>query len=312
MCIMVRAGALGSEWVEKHHPLVGGHKSGAMEIPPDLLSATQNATVDRILQGVIALFELTLPSRVRSYYLEGSYAEGTATVASDIDLYVVLKEPLSAEETRVFWAVARSCHLLSSIPLDVFPLVEQEVLRSGSLGLKYASQILFGEDIRALIPDPSPEVSLHRAMHTPFEFMKRLRGASFLVYPLDYPDPASEFFGYEISRGFSVHNAHRNSLKELVVIICFTAASIVGYRSGRFVVTKSQAPQLYEQEVGDEWSVLIKSAFAIRDRWRYKLPKEAGERDELRALCQSTLHFEKGALADSYGSLGTLYVKNFK
>jgi hypothetical protein len=87
-----------------------------MKIPPDLLSATQNAAVDRILQRVIALFELTLPSRVRSYYLEGSYAEGAATVASDIDLYVVLKEPLSAEEIRVFWAVARSCHLPSSIP----------------------------------------------------------------------------------------------------------------------------------------------------------------------------------------------------
>src|SRR5438128_8672389 len=151
-----------------------------MKIPPDLLSSTQNATVDRILQGVIALLELTLPSHVRSYYLEGSYAEGTATAASDIDLYVILKEPLSAEETRVFWAVARSCHLLSSIPLDVFPLVEQEVLQTGSLGLKYASQVLFGEDIRASVPDSSPEVHLHRAMHTPFEFMKRLRGASFL------------------------------------------------------------------------------------------------------------------------------------
>jgi hypothetical protein len=55
------------------------------------LHSTGNQQVDHILQGVIGLYEMIFPGRIRGYYLVGSYADGSAVAASDIDVEIWFK-----------------------------------------------------------------------------------------------------------------------------------------------------------------------------------------------------------------------------
>jgi predicted nucleotidyltransferase len=73
----------------------------------ELRHATGDAEVDRIMRGYVGVFETAFPGAVRGYYLSGSFAEGTATLTSDIDVDVVFKEepqdrraPLQLEAKR--------------------------------------------------------------------------------------------------------------------------------------------------------------------------------------------------------------------
>jgi predicted nucleotidyltransferase len=46
-------------------------------------------TTNPVVRGLVELFELVFPARIRGYYLLGSFAEGTAVALSDIDLMVL-------------------------------------------------------------------------------------------------------------------------------------------------------------------------------------------------------------------------------
>jgi predicted nucleotidyltransferase len=59
--------------------------------PLALASSTGDPRIDEIVQGIIGLFEIAFPGRIRGCYLVGSYADGTAVPLSDIDIRVVLK-----------------------------------------------------------------------------------------------------------------------------------------------------------------------------------------------------------------------------
>ena len=56
-----------------------------------LCATTGVAAVDQIIRGVIGLVELAFPARVRGYYIQGGYADGSAVPASDIDMRIVFK-----------------------------------------------------------------------------------------------------------------------------------------------------------------------------------------------------------------------------
>ena len=50
-----------------------------------LTNSTGYSQVDQIIQGVIGIFERIFSDRIRSYYLLGSYANGTAISTNDYD-----------------------------------------------------------------------------------------------------------------------------------------------------------------------------------------------------------------------------------
>jgi hypothetical protein len=57
-----------------------------------LVHPTHRPIIDRILQGVIGVFEQVFPERVRSYYLRGSHRNDSSVPNSDLDLYAIFKE----------------------------------------------------------------------------------------------------------------------------------------------------------------------------------------------------------------------------
>lgn len=66
---------------------------------------------DAQLRDIVALVEAVLPGRIRSYYLFGSAADGSAVATSDLDLFLVAASPLTADEearrAEIVRAVAR-------------------------------------------------------------------------------------------------------------------------------------------------------------------------------------------------------------
>ncbi|MEZ4712164.1 MAG: hypothetical protein R3A44_33560 [Caldilineaceae bacterium] len=57
-----------------------------MERPLRLLKSANNVGAERVLQELIATFEATFPSRIRGYFLEGSYADQSALVTEEVAL----------------------------------------------------------------------------------------------------------------------------------------------------------------------------------------------------------------------------------
>jgi hypothetical protein len=167
--------------------------------------------------------------------------------------------------------------------------------------LKTRSILVYGRDIRDQIPDATPADLLRAAMHRPIDSILRLRGRPFVVHPLSAPDVASEFGGYEISRGFREHHPHRTSLKELAYLIALIGGALVMRRGGRYVESKLEAVRAYREQIGDEWTPLIEGAEVIRKEWGYALPADATARSRLHELCRSMPDFENHFLGTYRG-----------
>ena len=92
-----------------------------------LLFSTANQKIDHIIKGVISLYEMVFPNRIRGYYLVGSYADGSATPTSDIDLQIWFKEGfIDQEEKERARQLREPCWLMSPLDLDLM-LVEEVI-----------------------------------------------------------------------------------------------------------------------------------------------------------------------------------------
>jgi tRNA nucleotidyltransferase (CCA-adding enzyme) len=92
----------------------------------DLLTSNGNRNIDRIMQGVIGIFETAFPGRIRSYYLDGSYTDGTAIPhASDIDGYIIFRHDfLDDVEREKAQHLVTQCGYLSQPEFDMLPKAE--------------------------------------------------------------------------------------------------------------------------------------------------------------------------------------------
>ena len=163
-----------------------------------LCATTGDRRADTLLQGTIGIFETCFPGRVRGYYLVGSYANGSAVATSDLDLVVVFKDDFESDEPARCRDLAHNCSLISPVRIDVAPRCETELVRTGSVSLKLASRLLYGEDIGALVPLEPLEDYLPKALSGFFFYTAMLRGEpAHLTYPVDYPDANAAFYGYE-------------------------------------------------------------------------------------------------------------------
>ena len=66
-----------------------------------LSTSSGSQSVDDALCGLIGIFELRFPGRVRAYYAEGSYADRTAISTSDIDLVLIFNQEARQDAIRL-------------------------------------------------------------------------------------------------------------------------------------------------------------------------------------------------------------------
>ena len=255
-----------------------------------LLNSTDNQRVDNILRGVIGIFETIFSDRIRGYYLVGSYADGTAVSTSDIDMKILFKNRFRDNtERKKSQQICEYCFgLISPIAGDVTARDEETAFSSSTLQLriKAGSLLIYGEDIRNQISLPPLDQHIRDVMFRAyvFCFTDRLRpNLKARVYPLDYPDPADEFYGYTYKNGTTVFAS----------VVGAGATAIVASRARKYVFTKNDSLKLYKKYINDEWTTLLEAVFGtIRKQWEYQIPESKAERQQLRAICRQALAFE--------------------
>lgn len=260
-----------------------------------LLNSVGNVKVDNILRGVIGIFESVFPNRIRGYYLKGSYTDGTAVPASDIDVDILFVDSfLSGEEHEKAQQTSEYCSLISPIDLELNLYGEGQALRRGFPELKFASILLYGEDIRdklVLIPLEWWQRSL---MHVPYRFFSRIRGnPEYLRFPLDYPDPQKEFYGYDTREVRVADNSRHPGTKEIINCVGKSALAIIALKANVYVNDKNDCLKQYRIRINDEWTDLIQDVYAkCRRTWAYCVPEDTEDRKQLINICERTLAFE--------------------
>jgi hypothetical protein len=112
-----------------------------------------------------------------------------------------------------------------------------------------------------------------------------------LTFPLDYPDPTGEFYGYE--GGAGPEGAKVASTKRLVHLAGFIASSLVALKAGKMVTSTRAWLQAYRDTVGDAWAPLLQALYRqCKEAWAYQIPTAAQERQALRDLCRQMVDLE--------------------
>ena len=251
---------------------------------------TENGRVDEVIAATIGLIEASFPDRIRAHYLVGSHVDGSAVTTSDIDLYTIFKCDVNDEERRRFNRVWKEAMALSSILLDLGIHGEESLASRAVVTLKCGSRFLYGEDIREDLELPPLDEYVRSWMHGPplACIINLARGRKQITYPVRYPDPKGEFFGYDNN---PIEN--RRDTKILMSIVAKISTALLAYRHETYVGSKSQCLRLYKEKVRNEWQDLIEFLFEqCNHRWAYSIPDSSEDRIRLRNACKRTLEYE--------------------
>jgi predicted nucleotidyltransferase len=265
---------------------------------PQLLITTGQPKIDSLLQGLIELYESIFPDRVRSYLLMGSYADGTSTTASDLDLVAVFKGSARPEELDRFRNISRSLSKISAILLDCSAIDEITLSKGAKASIKMAS-VLYGDLILNNFLLEPLDVHIQRSMFLAIRALHILHGQpQHLIYPIKYPDPDGEFYGYEQWGGYLGNDTFVPGLRLLVTETTMMATTLVALAIGIQAGTKKQALILYRTHLGDEWAEFLEELYRLcKTEWKYEIPESPVARMVLRLICERMLPFENHFLA---------------
>ncbi len=159
-----------------------------------LSASTGSEPIDATLCGVVGIFETVFAKRIRSYYVEGSYADGTEVTTSDLDLTIVFKDRFRDDAERDTAAqLAGHCAALSGVELDIVLTDDGQLAEGVYPSLKMASRCVYGEDRREqlhLLPlDDWTRERMHAAYWLLVTVFQRPR---VVTYPLTYPNPVGQ------------------------------------------------------------------------------------------------------------------------
>jgi hypothetical protein len=266
--------------------------------PPTLQQLTNHAHIDALLPGLVELCELTFPERIRAYYLVGSYADGSAVPSSDLDLFIIFGGELHERERATINQLIESCCLIGPVRLDLNVASEQH-LRAGVPGARKVAKLLYGAPILDALPlaprDQHLQRSLRNAFHTSYLLRQR---AENLVFPLTYPDPAGDFYGYERWGMYLGARAFGPGVRTLLSAATSMATALVLLETDYpYVGSKAQSVQAYQEYIGDEWSSFLHDLYAAcKMQWHYQVPDATADRAHLLQLCTLMLAFENAFL----------------
>jgi hypothetical protein len=263
--------------------------------PIQLHTSSGSLAADDALCGLIGIFELCFPGRIRAYYAEGSYADRSAIAASDIDLVLIFKDHfLDDHEAGAARQLGAYCAGLSAFELDLEIIDEQQAACNAFPTLKLASELLYGEDIRERLALPSIDEWTRNRMHAAYWLIVKVFNRPPAVrYPLEYPQPEQAFFGYDQRMMRLPGGGQVRCTRDLVRVAGWAATALIALKSGTCVVRKRDCHRLYGELIGDQWSDLLRMIYErCKNAWGYRIPESPGDRQALRAICERTLDFE--------------------
>lgn len=248
---------------------------------------------------VIAAFVERFPQRMHSCYALGSYADGSAIAASDLDLTVVFAGALAPDERAAAGALAARCVERSAVELDIELTDEREVMAGVRPTFRLGSALVYGEDIRERAPLMSLDAWTRDRMHSSWWRVARLFARPAVVaLPLEYPEPADAFRGYTRRTLRLPDGAEAPCTRDLIRLVGWAATGLLALQCGVYVARKRDAHTLYRERIGGEWAQLVAETYTLcRQRWGYLIPAEPAERARLQRLCDQTLGFERAFTA---------------
>ena len=260
-----------------------------------LLYATGTPEVDRLIGGFVALCELQFPERVRGYFLAGSYLDGTAVSASDLDIIVVFSETASGEELEAFWRMHYQVNLLSPVTFGAAPISES-TLAKGVLAHLKETKVLYGEDVIKTFPSVSHEVALRRFISGSLKLLKSFHGVKEpLSLPLHFPDKDAAYYGFDFSS--TVTPKGEKSVKRLVNLVARITASLLVLETNRQPESKRDCIAQYKEKVGGSWADFAEEVYLVLNQtWHYRMPQTPEDKRRLERLCQQLLEFENDYL----------------
>jgi hypothetical protein len=259
-----------------------------------LPNSTRNILADRTLQQVITAYEATFPTRIRAYYIEGSYANATNVTSSDLDVLLIFKDEFVDDEQQQAEELANQQSTICTLELDIEYKDEQSLISGVSPTLKFGSTLLYGEDIRDSLPlIPLAEWTRDRMHSSLWRTVHICHRPPIVRYPLTYPDPQDEFYGYT-TRLLRLPNGQEvPCTRDLIRLVGWSATAILAFKAGKYVASKSECHQLYQACFPDEWGQLLQDIYELcRGKWNYLIPEKQAERNILRNICERTLGFE--------------------
>lgn len=264
----------------------------------ELLHATDDALVNETLRLVIATFEAVFPQRTHGYYVQGSYAERSEVVASDLDLVVLFAAKLNQGERVKARQLAQTLVSDSTIELDIEIAAEDEIERGVDPNLKLGSVLVYGQALRDDLPLTPIEGWTSDRMHSSYWRVARLfTRPEIITCPLAHPDPGGEFYGYDRRVARLRDGRQVPCTRDLIRLTGWAATARLAYERGVYVARKSECHTLYREHIGDEWASLLDDIYTLcRGKWSYLIPEAPEERERLRGLCARTLDFENAFL----------------
>lgn len=250
----------------------------------ELVFCTHNEDIDRAVAAAVAELTAVFPHRLLAIYLSGSAVDGTLVAGSDLDVLPIFAGEFVADEAARCRAWGRSWP--GAWPLDVEPACLAQLTRTGATGLKQSAVLLAGRDIRDQVTWEPLENFRRDAIQGFMAYAAELRGLSpALHWPLAYPDPDDEFFGY-------APTDTRLVLKTVLLGATVRVLLATGIRCR----SKLDAARQYEAVFGGETAVWLATLHErCKMQWHYQIP---ADRAALRILLRSVLAFENEVLLE--------------
>ena len=257
--------------------------------------STTSVLADRALQGIIALFETVFPQRTLGYYVEGSYADQSAVMTSDLDLTIVFRQRFTnREEEKHARQVVTACQQLSALELDITLAEENQLYQHADPMFKLGARLVYGEEIRTAIPLIPITTWARQRMHAAYWLMINVfQRPKPVSAPLPFPDASAPFYGYATRMLRLTDGSAVPTTRNLIRVTGWIATARIAYQAQHYVVRKRDCIASYRQTIHDEWTPLLEQLDQrCRFAWQYRLPTTAVEQAELMVILQNTLAFE--------------------
>jgi hypothetical protein len=291
------------------------HEKEKLSMEVKLHTTTGIEHLDDLLGHLITLCEGSFPARIRSYYLGGSYSDGTAVGhdsspnSSDVDLFVIFRGTVTEDENATFEHLVAECRRDLPVQVDahayseddLFGLLRKDATQTSFLNvlIKEVGVLVYGDDLRADLPSVPfsryvLDVIESGVFHVGIPHQREALAYPLvtpLVPPLAYPNPDGEFYGYDVvpARPDAPHGT-----RVFVALTAWIATLILALETGHYAGQKSQSQRLCKEYLPHDKRTQLAAEILdfCKGSWGYAQPSSVEGRERLRGLCRETLFLE--------------------